>query len=66
MPRYHKNECVHSKAWVKIIVAMVQDRGTSQACGLCNTLDLLGPKPGAAMWSQLCAKGVPDNARRVN
>src|ERR1700760_1400416 len=49
-----------------VIVAMVQDRRTGRACGLCNTLDLSGPKPGAAMWSQLCAKGVPDNARRVN
>ena len=47
-------------------VAMVQDQRTGRACGLCNTLGLLGPKPGAAMWSQLCAKGVPDNARRVN
>src|ERR1700761_3937899 len=47
-------------------VAMVQDRRTGRACGLCNTLDLSGPKLGAAMWSQLCAKGVPDNARRIN
>ena len=46
-------------------VVMVQDQRTGRACGLCNTLGLSGPKPGAAMWNQLCAKGVPDNACHV-
>src|SRR6201996_5542322 len=56
----------HQSPHYRRSVAMVQDWGTGRACGLCNTLDLSGPKPGAAMWSQLCAKGVPDNARCVN
>ena len=53
-PCYHR---MHSIDPLMPSVAMVQDQRTGRACGLCNTLDLLGPKPGAAMWSQLCAKG---------